>query len=211
MKTFYLVDFENVHNKGLENIAALKSTEQVHIFSTKNAMNIRKDIVFAKDIDVKEHIVPIRSQSLDMHLVSYLGHLLGVYGKQCSYIIVSKDTDYDNIINFWKKEGWSNISRRTKILETAQKKITPNFSGNDKCGLNVFMQRKLVGMRYTSNVAQIICKCAIAHCNDKQMLVEIHNELKNEFTDYRDVYKDVKDIFEEFMISTGIDTKKQHR
>lgn len=211
MKTFYLVDFENVHNEGLENIAALKQTEQVHIFSTKNAMNIRKDIVYTKGIDVKEHIVPVRSQSLDMHLVSYLGHLLGIYGKQCSYIIVSKDTDYDNIINFWKKEGWFNISRRAKILETAQKKTAPNFSGNDRRALNVFMQRKLVGMGYISNVAQIICKCVIAHCNDKQMLVEIHNKLKNEFTDYRDVYRDVKDILKEFVSSADKVSKKQHR
>ena len=29
----------------------------------------------------------MRKQSLDMHLVSYLGYLLGVYGKECSYVI----------------------------------------------------------------------------------------------------------------------------
>lgn len=120
METFYLVDFENVHNEGLENIAALKRTEHVHIFFTENANSIRLDIAFPHNIDVNGHMVPACKQSLDMHLVSYLGYLLGVHGKECSYIIISKDKDYDNIIKFWKKEGWLNISRKTKILETAE-------------------------------------------------------------------------------------------
>lgn len=77
METFYLVDFENVHNEGLENIDSLTQMEHVHIFSTENALNIRMDIVFSKGSDIEGHIVPVRKQSLDMHLVSYLGYLLG--------------------------------------------------------------------------------------------------------------------------------------
>ena len=92
METFYLIDFENVHNEGLKNIDSLSQTDHVHIFSTKNALNIRMDIVFSKGVDIKGHIVPACKQSLDMHLVSYLGHLLGIHGKQCAYVIVSKDT-----------------------------------------------------------------------------------------------------------------------
>ena len=54
----------------------------MHIFSTQNATNIRQDIFWLKeDRDIKPHLVPVRKQSLDMHLVSYLGYLLGVYGK----------------------------------------------------------------------------------------------------------------------------------
>ena len=78
----------------------------MHIFSTQNATNIRQDIFWLKeDRDIKPHLVPVRKQSLDMHQVSYLGHLLGVYGKECSYVIISKDKDYDNIVKFWKEEG----------------------------------------------------------------------------------------------------------
>lgn len=110
METFYLIDFENVHNKGLENIDSLTKHEHEHIFSTENALNIRMDIVFSKGIDMKGHIVPVKKQSLDMHLVSYLGYLLGIHGKQCAYVIVSKDTDYDNIIKFWKEEGYPCIN-----------------------------------------------------------------------------------------------------
>ena len=113
MKTFYLIDFENVHNDGIANIESMTKEEHVHIFSTQNATNIRQDIFWLNG-DIKSHLVPVRKQSLDMHLVSYLGYLLGVYGKECSYVIISKDKDYDNIVKFWKKEGYPNISRKEK-------------------------------------------------------------------------------------------------
>lgn len=127
MKTFYLIDFENVHNEGMENIDSLSKDDHVHIFSTKNASTIRMDLVFSKGIDIQGHIVPARKQSLDMHLVSYLGNLLGINGQQCSYVIVSKDTDYDNIIKFWKEEGYPNISRKEAIPSNAklQKQAVP--------------------------------------------------------------------------------------
>ena len=51
-----------------------------------------------------------------MHLVSYLGYLLGIHkGKQYSYVIISKDKDYDNIIKFWQEKDFKNISRKQKI------------------------------------------------------------------------------------------------
>ena len=45
MKTFYLIDFENVHNDGIANIESMTKEEHVHIFSTQNATNIRQDIL----------------------------------------------------------------------------------------------------------------------------------------------------------------------
>ena len=44
METFYLIDFENVHNDGITNIESMTKEEHVHIFSTQNATNIRQDI-----------------------------------------------------------------------------------------------------------------------------------------------------------------------
>lgn len=128
METFYLIDFENVHSEGLENIGTLAKTDHVHIFYTENAQTIRLDIVLVGDIDIVGHKVPVRKQSLDMHLVSYLGYLLGINkGKQCSYVIISKDKDYDNIIKFWQEDGFKNISRKQEIPNcnaAKQKKTT---------------------------------------------------------------------------------------
>ena len=231
METFYLVDFENVHNEGLENIDSIKQTDHVHIFSTENALNIRMDIVFSKGIDIKGHIVPARKQSLDMHLVSYLGHLLGIHGKQCSYVIVSKDTDYDNVIKFWQEEGYSNISRKQKIpgasanqkktvqpvaaaaTQSANSKISAgmanDFSGSDRCELNVFMQHGLIAMGYSGNDANRICKYVVAHCNDERVLIGIHNDLKENYDNYLKVYEDVKTILGEFVSSKSKPAKRE--
>ena len=111
MGTYYLIDFENVHNDGISNIENMAKDDHVHVFSTQNATNIRQDIFWLNG-DIKSHLVPARKQSLDMHLVSYLGYLLGVNGKESSYVIVSKDKDYDNIV---KKSCRERLRQRSKL------------------------------------------------------------------------------------------------
>ena len=84
----------------------MKKTDHIHLFYTENAKKISLD--FFEDHGEAElviHKVPVRKQSLDMHLVSFLGYLIGQNPEQgCVYRIVSKDTDYDNILKFWKQE-----------------------------------------------------------------------------------------------------------
>lgn len=54
METFFLVDFENVHNEGIKNLCSLSKTDHVHIFTTENEPKIRIDYVFSKEIEKKE-------------------------------------------------------------------------------------------------------------------------------------------------------------
>ena len=222
METFYLVDFENVHDEGLENIGSLSQADHVHIFSTKNAPKIRMDIEHIKGVEIEGHLVPARKQSVDMHLVSYLGYLLAKHGKKCAYVIVSKDKDYDNIIEFWEKEGYPNISRKQKIsgvsvkqkktvqtvattTQTTNSKISAgmayHFSGDDRSELNLFMQHELAAMQYSKKDVNRICKYVVAHCNDERVLSEIHNDLREEYDDYLEVYDDVKSILKKFVSS----------
>lgn len=222
VETFYLIDFENVHNNGIENIASLTKEDHIHIFSTKNALDIRTDI-FWLNRDIQSHLVPVRKQSLDMHLVSYLGHLLGIHGNQCSYVIISKDTDYDNIIDFWKEEGYNNISRKQEIPGTAAQnkdniQTVPNtvnqnvnskiraifshkLSGNERSKLNSFVQHGLMEMGYTGNDAGTICKYVIAHCNDEQMLNGIYYDIRTHYNNHTEIYQDVKTILVTFSFS----------
>ncbi len=226
-----MIDFENVHNEGLANIDSLSKNDHVHIFSTENAPNIRMDIVFSKGIDIQGHMVPGKhKQSLDMHLVSYLGHMLSTYGKQCFYVIVSKDTDYDDIINFWKEEGYPNIFRKPAITgavnqqktitqqtltvaQTVNSKINTgmayDFTGDDRSELNLFMQHGLIKMGYSGNDSNRICKYVVAHCNDERVLNGIHNDLKNDFDNYSEVYEDVKTILEKFVLSKSKVAKRE--
>lgn len=230
METHYLIDFENVNNSGIENMDALTNNDHVHIFSTQNAINIRMDI-FAKGLDIKVHVVPVRKQSLDMHLVSHLGYLLGsCNGKPAAFVIVSKDKDYDNIIQYWKDNGYRNISRIHKLpaakkkqqtqpvpktAQTVNSKISTgmayDLSGQDRSDLNIFMQHGLMGMGYSHDVVNRVCKFVVAHCNDECMLSEIHNDLKSQFTDYSKVYEDVKQILGKFVATKSKPAKKENQ
>lgn len=223
METYYLVDFENVHDDGIANIENMAKSDHVHIFSTENATKIRLTIL-GLNKDITSHLVPVGKQSLDMHLVSYLGCLLGMHGKGCGYVIVSKDKDYDNIVSFWKKEGYPNISRKEKLPGNtpAQKKTAPTGSksqgtartvnsrsnagmaqglgGKERSELNSFMQRGLVAKEYDGKTVSSICKVVIKHCNDEKRLIGIHNDLRNIFKEheYNEVYEDVKSILHEY-------------
>lgn len=234
METYYLIDFENVHNEGIANIKSMTKTDHMHIFSTQNATNINKDVFWING-DIKSHLVSAKKQSLDMHLVSYLGYLLGIHGKDCCYVIISKDKDYDNIVKFWKEEGYQNISRKEKLpgnepvqkktkqassqpksnSQTANGRISAGMAykldGKDRCELNIFIQHNLVNRGYDHSSANRICKYVVTHCNDERMLSGIHNDIKKDFENYSDVYGDIKSILEDFVQSKNKDTKRESR
>ena len=115
-KTYYLVDLENVGLEGIHVNDRLPEENIIHIFSTVNGPKM--DITTLARLDrnaLAFHEVPPGKQSLDMHLVSYLGFL--IQGDPLSrFIIVSKDRDYDDVLSFWNDKGIT-VSRRDKIQE----------------------------------------------------------------------------------------------
>jgi len=126
METYYLIDFENVHNQGLNSIDKLTKSDHVHLFYTDNALNISLDIILTKGVEIVPHKVPVRKQSLDMHLVSFLGYLLGVNrNHKCKFVIVSKDKDYDNVIKYWMgQENFHQIVVRQARIDAEEVKLT---------------------------------------------------------------------------------------
>ena len=117
VETYYLIDFENVHEDGLAGSETLGIHDHVLLFSTKNAPKISiGQLTNFNSVDLSSLEIPAGKQSLDMHLVSYLGYLIGKNNNdKCEYIIISKDTDYDNIISFWKNHNILNIKRKDAI------------------------------------------------------------------------------------------------
>ena len=88
-QTYYLIDFENVNEAGLLNSKNLTDNDHIYIFSTKNAPKISiKTLAAFNDIDFHSHIIPAGNQSLDMHLIAYLGYLIGQNkDSKCKYVI----------------------------------------------------------------------------------------------------------------------------
>lgn len=129
-ETYYLIDFENVGLKGLEGAEKLTAHDHVHLFSTRNAPKITTAILANfNGTNLLVHEVPAKSQSVDMHLVSYLGYLLGSCKPIPKIVILSNDTDYDDIAGFWKTELNVAVKRRDKFEETK-----PAAAGKNKSG-----------------------------------------------------------------------------
>lgn len=128
-ETCYLIDFENVGLKGLEGAEKLTRHDRVYLFSTRNAPKIDTATLSTfKRTHLLVHEVPAKGQSLDMHLVSYLGYLLGSCEPTPKFVIISNDTDYDDVAKFWNEELGVSVVRRERFhpeaARAAARKVT---------------------------------------------------------------------------------------
>ena len=120
IKTYYLIDYENVGSEGFKGCEKLRETDIIHLFYTDNSRKIDLDIINDHgESKLVTHKVPTGNQSADMHLGSYLGYLIGKectgQDEECKIVVISKDTGFDHIIEFWKAEENVKISRNEKI------------------------------------------------------------------------------------------------
>ena len=109
IKTYYLIDYENVGSEGFKGCEKLRETDIIHLFYTDNSRKIDLDIINDHgESKLITHKVPTGNQSADMHLGSYLGYLIGKectgQYEECKIVVISKDTGFDHIIEFWKTE-----------------------------------------------------------------------------------------------------------
>lgn len=131
-KTFYLIDYENVHEDGLEGSSKLTKNDYVNIFTSKNAPYFSvKALAGFNNTHLYFHEVPASKQSVDMNLATFFGYLVAQNDTGNSqYIIVSKDTDYDNVITFWRNKRFINVIRQEKIKPDIQPEyVTVDYNG----------------------------------------------------------------------------------
>ena len=113
----YLVDYENVNSSGIEGIKNLKLEDKVYIFYSEQI----KTIPFEKSIELVKskaqiefiEIKKVGKNYLDFQLSTYLGYLIGK-GENGFVFIISKDTGFDSIVDFWKGRN-INICRKKSI------------------------------------------------------------------------------------------------
>lgn len=203
IETYYLIDFENVGNEGLSGSKTLGSNDCVHLFYTENAKKIDLDSLNTnKPCFFFYHKVPVKKQSLDMHLVSYLGYLIGINKLQKrKYIIISNDTDYDNVITFWNEFENVSISRQSQITNqnpSTTIKSTINTT-NTKRDLNNAIQQAISKYGYDTCTINNVASIVVGHYDDENATNRIHNELRAKYLDYSDLYKIVKPIIKQFL------------
>ena len=157
--TYYLIDYENTNSKGLKGSGKLKKNDRIFIFYSENASKINLDFLASHGkAKINAIKVPVRKQSLDMHIASYIGFLIGKSREKavsCKYVIISRDNDYDNIIAFWKKRK-IDISRREHISE---KNIATQYDKPEYNILEVELFKFFDNQEETETVINIIEKC----------------------------------------------------
>lgn len=105
----YLIDYENVHDDGLDGYGALGEGDKVYFFYS----------IQIKNIPFERHVEMMNSKStvefiktgktaknyLDFQLTTYLGYLLGK-GEVGEIFIISKDHGFDSTVDFWQERGY---------------------------------------------------------------------------------------------------------
>lgn len=180
LETYYLIDFENVHEEGLSGSDKLGAHDHIHMFSTQNAPKISfKELALLNSTEHFSHIIPAGRQSLDMHLIAYLGYLIGK-NSNSRYVIVSNDTDFDPIISFLKSDISPSISitRQAKIAaalpkDPAQKPTEAQITAQQKIALNTEIQRAISNAGYTQPIINEVASMVVKHYgenNAKQVI-----------------------------------------
>lgn len=133
MGTYYLVDYENVNANGLKGCEKLGENDHIYIFFTKNAKSLDMSILSDHGKARIEMIeVPSGKQSVDMHIGAYFGYLVGTNDKKSSYTIISKDSDYDKVIEFFKSKFSIKAARRSQIKDASDTKKAEKPKTNEK-------------------------------------------------------------------------------
>ena len=233
MEKYYLIDFENVSTGGFSGCELLGNEDHIHVFFTDKSTKFDLNILARhKAATLEIHKVPCGNQSADMHIVSYLGYLVGRYReKDFECIIVSKDTDFDNVIKFWTdaegvsvrrspviKNDVSEGRKKNKKTENkgSQDKKTRKNNISDNSGKSIpernvnnsgtEQQKKELTERLKKAIGESeispcftdeITNIVTSHFEEKHMLTSVHNDLRQIFTDYSDVYDLVRKVVKE--------------
>lgn len=108
IERYYLIDYENVHQAGLNGIEKLTGNDKLIIFYTANAETLTFSL-YEKMVQCKAEIQLYKVQcggknALDFQLASYAGYIIGK-NPSAEYHIISNDKGYKYIVNFWKEKN----------------------------------------------------------------------------------------------------------
>ena len=217
-KRHFLVDFENVGLPGLEGAQTLTDRDYVWLFSTKNAARIdTATLARFNATNLKTHEVPPKKQSVDMHLVSWLGFLIAQNGASAYYTIVSNDTDYDNIIAYWKARQGVDIRRQGKLhtvkpaaLAPAPAKTKPAPAkpapapakakpapAGDKSALNTAVQQALGKAKYDNAIVSFAASQAVRLYGQSDRKQRLHQSLVGRYGQQKgsEIYGHIKKLY----------------
>lgn len=168
-----LVDYENVQDRGLAQLKKSISAEDcLYIFFTSNANKVSMDTLHELSGILHFINVPAGKESLDRHLLTMLGFLLQKNGKNSENIIISNDTGFDGVRNYWTKQGY-HISRKgtaTAIAKKAAQNNTQKEEGSasaESTDLNEKLSEVLKSSKLSINQTGEVTSFVVKHKKNK--------------------------------------------
>jgi hypothetical protein len=160
----YLIDYENVHYAGWEGIEKLTKEDEVILFYSENASTIPMELhikVVNSGANLRYiHVAKTAKNYLDFQLSALSGYLVA-QTDQTEFVVVSKDTGYNAVVDFWNQQDFAgrkvHFVRREQIAEVSEvKKPAPkkkaakktkakansNTKANTKTGSNADVKAK---------------------------------------------------------------------
>ena len=108
MANMYLVDYENVGDVAMSGVKTLVPGERVVVFFSKNAkaltFELWNELTECKGIKEMKMVETPGKNALDFQLSSHLGYAICKYPHFENFVIISKDTGFQTLIEFWKRE-----------------------------------------------------------------------------------------------------------
>ena len=95
---YFLVDFENVHSKGMTGHEALDAEDRVVVFYTESNMYINMDMISGHSGQIEFRKVPCGDQSLDKLLICRMGVLAARSAEDDKIVVISHDQGYSDCI-----------------------------------------------------------------------------------------------------------------
>ena len=112
---YYFIDYENVHSEGFTGIDSIAKNDVVYLMYTEHCKNISLEII--EKINKRKAMFEIikvgtgSKNALDFQLSSFMGYIIAKNENQkCGFYIVSKDSGFDPLVEFWQKKGM-NVER----------------------------------------------------------------------------------------------------
>lgn len=102
---YYLIDYENTGENGLDGLTELESNDRVVIFYSENAdkmsFDLHRKLQECRGVIEFRKIATGKKNALDFQLAAYLGYLMAKEEKG-RFFIVSRDLGYEVLLDFWK-------------------------------------------------------------------------------------------------------------
>ena len=135
----YLIDYENVHYAGWEGIEHLTKEDEVILFYSENASTIPMDLhikVATSGARLRYiHVEKTGKNYLDFQLSALSGYLVAESGQE-EFVVVSKDTGFNAIVDFWNQQDFLDkkihFARREQIALTSSKKAVAKKAESKK-------------------------------------------------------------------------------